>query len=194
MSVDCKASTAVRHISVGREIQSAGADPARAARGDHVGFFDFLFPIRLGEAQIRVLSDGRILRVSFILKTFRIAKENDFIEESVAGLSGQPLQFLRGRPRTLTAVLYFDGRATNTDVRQSMKHVTDLMKVDRHTHAPPVLSFEWTGFSIRCVLESSTVESFRSLFPDGRPSRGRMHVAFKESLTLQELLEEADRE
>ena len=161
-----------------------------------MGFFDFLFPIRLGQAQIRVLSpaDGRILRVTFILKTFRIAKENDFTEVSIAGLSGQPLQFLRGHPRTLTAVLHFDGRATNTDVRQPMKQVTDLMNVDRDTHAPPVLSFEWTGFSFRCVLESSTVESFRSLFPDGRPSRGRMHVAFRESLTLQELVEEADRE
>ena len=161
-----------------------------------MGLFDFLFPIRLGEAQIRVLSpaNARTIGVSFILKTYKLAKESDFAEVSVAGLNGQPLQFLRGRPRTLTAVLYFDGRATNTDVRQSMKQVTDLMKVDRDTHAPPVLSFEWTGFSFRCVLERSTAESFRSLFADGRPSRARMHVAFRESLTLQELLEQAETE
>jgi hypothetical protein len=75
-----------------------------------------------------------------------------------------------------------------------MKHVTDFMNVDRHTHAPPVLSFEWTGFSLQCVLERSTVESFSSLFPDGRPSRGRMRVTFRESVTLQELLQEAGRE
>ena len=161
-----------------------------------MGCFDFLLPMTLGEAEIRVIppAEVRTLRVSFILKTFKLAKKNDFGEMSVPGLNGEPLQFVRGHSRTLSTVLYFDGRATNTDVRQSMKHVTDLMNVDRHTHAPPVLSFEWTGFSLQCVLESSTVESFSSLFPDGRPSRGQMHVTFRESLTLQELLQEAGRE
>jgi contractile injection system tube protein len=150
----------------------------------------------LAEAEIRVIqpADARTLRVTFIFKTFKLAKRNDFTETSVPGLNGEPLQFVRGHSRTLSAVLYFDGRATNTDVRQTMKQVTDLMNVDRNIHAPPVLSFEWTGFSLHCVLESSTVESFISLFPDGRPSRGRMHVTFRESLTLQELLQEAGRE
>ncbi len=161
-----------------------------------MGCFDFLFPIRLGEAEIRVLppAAARTLRVSFILKTFKLAKENDFTEVSVSGLNGQPLQFVRGHSRTLSTVLYFDGRATNTDVRQPMKQVMDLMNVDGGTHAPPVLSVEWTGFSLQCVLERSVMASFRSLFPDGRPSRGQMHVTFRESLTLQELLQEAARE
>lgn len=161
-----------------------------------MGCFDFLVPITLGEAEIRVIppADVRTLRVRFILKTFTLAKKNDFAEMSVPGLNGEPLQFVRGHSRTLSTVLYFDGRETNTDVRQSMKQVMDLMDVDRHTQAPPVLSFEWTGCSLQCVLESSTVESFRSLFPDGRPSRGHMHVTFRESLTLQELLQEAERE
>jgi hypothetical protein len=161
-----------------------------------LGLFDFLLPLSLREAEIRVIppAEVRTLRVSFILKTFKLAKENDFAETSVPGLNGQPLQFIRGHSRTLSTVFYFDGRATNTDVRQSMKQVTDLMNVDRHTHAPPLLSFEWTGFSFKCVLESSTAALFSSLFPDGRPSRGRMHVTFRESLTLQELQHEVARE
>jgi hypothetical protein len=159
-----------------------------------VGCFDFLSPITLGDAEIRVVSpaDGRTLRVSFIVNTFKLAKQNDFAEVSVPGLNGEPLQFVRGHSRILTTVLYFDGRATNTDVRQSMTQVMDLMSVDRRTHAPPVVSFEWTGFALQCVLERSTVESFRSLFPDGRPSRGHMHVTFRESLTLEQLLREAE--
>jgi Contractile injection system tube protein len=158
-----------------------------------VRFFDFLFPVELGEADIRVLppSEVRTVRVSFILKTFELAKQNDYAGVSVPGLNGEPLQFLRGHARTLSMVLYFDGRATNTDVRQAMKQVADLMTVDRHTHAPPVLSFQWTGFALQCVLERSTVESFGALLADGRPSRGRMRVAFRESLTVQELLHQA---
>ncbi len=159
--------------------------------------FDFLFPPALGEAEIRVLDGeaaGRVISVRFVLKTFKLAKENEFDPVSTPGLNGEPLQFVRGRARTLATVLDFDGRATGTDVRQPMRDVTSLMNVDRDTHAPPVLSFEWTGFSLRCVLERSVAESFRSLFPDGRPSRGRMRVAFRESRTIEELLEESRRE
>ncbi len=94
-----------------------------------MGWFDFLFPITLGDAEIRVLppADARTLGVRFIVKTFTLAKENDFAAASVPGLNGGPLQFVRGRSRTLSIVLYFDGRATNTDVRQPMKQVMDLM-------------------------------------------------------------------
>lgn len=161
-----------------------------------MGWFDSLKPLRLGEAEIGVLppAGARTVRVSFLLKTFKLTKENDFTETSVPGLNAGLLQFVRGHSRTLSMVLYFDGRPTNTDVRQSMQQVTDLMAVDGSTHAPPVLSFEWTGFSLRCVLRRSTVESFSSLFADGRPSRGRMRVTFRERLTLQELLHEAGRE
>ena len=158
-------------------------------------WLDVLLPIVLGEAQIRVLSpaDDRTQSVSFILKTFEIARKNEFAELNVPGLNGQPLQFIRGRSRTLSMVLSFDGRATNTDARQLMRRVTELMSVDRHTHAPPVLSFEWRGGSFQCVVESA-VEEFRSAFPDGRPSRARMHVVFRESLTLAQLQQEAGSE
>jgi hypothetical protein len=155
---------------------------------------DFLFPVALGEAEIRVLSSaaaGQTVSVSFIVKTFALTKKNEFLPVNVAGLNGQPLQFIRGGSRTLSVVLAFDGRATNTDVRQPMQRVVQLMRVDRDTHTPPVLSFEWRGASLQCVLESA-VEEFRSLFPDGRPSRGRMRVVFREHRTVEQLVQEAD--
>lgn len=161
-----------------------------------MGWWDVLFPSALGEAEIRVLSSsaaGRTVRVSFIVKTFKIAKKNEFVAQHVPGLNSEPLQFIRGRSRTLSAVLSFDGRSTDTDVRQLMGDVTGFMSVDRDTHAPPVLSFEWKGRSLQCVLESA-VEEFRSVFPDGRPSRGRLHVVFRESRTLAQLEQEVRRE
>lgn len=156
-----------------------------------MSWLDFLFPVALGEADIRVVSPpGQTLSVSFVVKTLAITKKNEYTEVSVPGLNGQPLQFVRGGTRTVSVVLAFDGRRTNTDVRQAMKRVADLMRVDQGTHAPPVLSFEWRGESLQCVLESA-VEEFRSLFPDGRPSRGRMLAVFRESRTLQQLQQEA---
>jgi hypothetical protein len=158
-----------------------------------MGFFDCCFPPKLGEAEIRVIvpAAAGTVPVSFVLKTFRLEKANDFTTIGVPGLNGELLQFVHGRSRTLSTVLHMDGRATNTDVRQSMKRVADLMNVDRTTHAPPLLSFEWKGISLRCVLERM-VEEFSSLFPDGRPSRGSMQVRFREMLSLQELIREVD--
>jgi hypothetical protein len=160
-----------------------------------MGCFDAFLPIKLADAEIRAIAPagGAIHRVRFILKSYKLEKTNDFSGISAPGLNGEPLQFVRSHARTLSMVLYFDERATNTDVRQSMKSVADMMNVDRQTHAPPVLSFEWVGFTLKCVLESSAQE-FRSLFPDGRPSRGRMHIRLREMLSLQELLQEAERE
>jgi hypothetical protein len=156
-----------------------------------VGWFDF-YPT-LGEAEIRVLSPGqaRTLRVSFVLTTFRLAKENLFTGVPVAGLNGEPLQFVRARARTLSMVLHFDEVETNTDVRQSMDEVMALMRMAPETHTPPVLSFDWQGFSFRCVLEHS-LESFTSFFLDGRPSRGQLYVAFRESLTLEQLIRDVN--
>jgi hypothetical protein len=158
-----------------------------------MGLFDCCFPPRLGEAEIRVIAPagGGTVPVRFVLKTFRLEKTNDFTSIGVPGLNGELLQFVHGHSRTLSTVLHMDGRATNTDVRQSMKRVADLMNVDRTTHAPPVLSFEWNGVSLRCVLERM-VEEFSALFPDGRPSRGRMHVRFREMLSLQDLIRDVE--
>jgi hypothetical protein len=156
-----------------------------------VSWLDFLFPVPLGEAEIRILSPpGQTVRVSFIVKTLTLTRNNEFLPVNVPGLNGQPLQFIRGGSRRLSVELSFEGRATNTDVRQPMRRVSELMRVNRDTHAPPVLSFEWRGESLQCVLESA-VEEFRSVFPDGRPSRGRMHVVFRESRTLAQLEQEA---
>jgi hypothetical protein len=157
-----------------------------------MGWWEVLFPSALGEAEVRVLSGsdaGRTMSVSFIVKTFTIAKKNQFAAQNVPGLNGELLQFIHGRSRTLSTVLSFDGRSTDTDVRQLMTNVTGLMNVDRDTHAPPVLSFEWKGRSLQCVLESA-VEEFRSVLADGRPSRGRLHVVFRESRTLAQLEQE----
>jgi len=56
-----------------------------------------------------------------------------------------------------------------------------------------VLLFQWKGVSLKCVLESMA-EEIISLFPDGRPSRARMHVTFKEMRTQADLLQEENRE
>ncbi len=163
-----------------------------------MGCLSFLFPPRLGSAELVVIGPnsaqtGRRIAFKFVLRSYRLSKQNNYAEQSIPGLPGAPLQFLRGQPKVLSMAMYFDARNENRDVRELTNDVARLMKVDRATHAPPVLRLEWKGLSLQCVLESAT-EEIISLFPDGRPARARMHATFKEMRTLAELQEELDRE
>jgi hypothetical protein len=163
-----------------------------------MGCLSCFLPPRLGSAELVVIQPnnaqtGRRVAIKFILRSYRLSRQNTYVEQSIPGLPGAPLQFLRGQPKLLSMVMYFDARHENRDVRELTNDVAHLMKIDRVLHAPPVLRFEWNGFSLQCVLESAT-EEFISLFPDGRPARAKMHATFKELRTLGELQEELDRE
>jgi hypothetical protein len=163
-----------------------------------MGCLSFLFPPRLGSAELVVIQPnsaqtGRRIAIKFIVRSYKLSKQNIYAEQSIPGLPGAPLQFLRGQPKLLSMVMYFDARNENRDVRELTNDVTSLMKVDRATHTPPVLRFEWKGLSLQCVLESAS-EEIISLFPDGRPARAKMHATFKEMRTLAELQEELARE
>jgi hypothetical protein len=155
---------------------------------------NFLFPSKLGDAEIRIVTpnNGRIVRVKFILRTYKLTKKNDFSEIKIPGLNASPLQFISGESRILSLVFHFDGRTSSTDVRELMKSVSDLMNIDSQSHVPPVLLFQWKEFTIRCVLESMA-EEFSSLFLDGRPSVGKMHATFKEFEDVEQLIEEVER-
>ena len=163
-----------------------------------MGCLRFLFPPRLGSAEVVVVQPnsaqtGRRIAFKFLLRSYRLFKQNIYAEQSIPGLPGAPLQFLRGQPKLLSMVMYFDARSENRDVRELTNDVTSLMKVERGTHAPPELRLEWKGLSLQCVLESAT-EEIISLFPDGRPARAKIHATFKEMRTLCELQEELARE
>ena len=163
-----------------------------------MGCLSFLFPPRLGSAELVVIQPnsaqtGLRIAIRFILRSYKLSKQNIYAEQSIPGLPGAPLQFLRGQPKLLSMVMYFDARSENRDVRELTDDVAHFMKIDQSRHAPPLLRFEWKGRSLQCVLESAT-EEIISLFPDGRPARAKLHASFKEMRTLAELQEELARE
>jgi hypothetical protein len=159
-----------------------------------MGCLNFLFPPRLASAELVVVQpnsaqSGRRIAFDFLLRSYRLSRQNVYTEQAVPGLPGAPLQFVRGQPRLLSLAMVFDARNQNRDVRELTDGVARLMKIDRAAHAPPVLRFEWKGRSLQCVLEGAT-EEITSLFPDGRPARARLHATFKEARTIAELQEE----
>lgn len=163
-----------------------------------MGCLGFLFPPRLGSAELVVVQPnsaqaGRRIAFRFILRSYRLSRQNVYAEQSIPGLPGAPLQFVRGQPKLLSLVMYFDARNEDRDVRELTSEVTRLMQIDAAAHAPPALRFEWRGTSLPCVLESAT-EQIIALFADGRPARAKLSATFREMRTLADLQEELDRE
>ena len=137
------------------------------------------------DAEIHVVNppDGRIIGVKFFLETFKFQKNNKYSEITFAGATKPFLQFRNNQLSMLSLTLYFDSSEAGIDVRDLTQNVLSLMDVDQTIHAPPILKFKWEGVEFECVLESA-MQEFLSSFPDGRPSRARMDVSFKEMNTL----------
>src|SRR5437667_10287973 len=79
---------------------------------------------------------------------------NSFAEIGIPGLRTSPVQYVRGTARTLKMELFFDTFESRTDVRASTTQITALLDPEPTTQAPPILLFNWGGFSLQCVLES----------------------------------------
>jgi nucleoid-associated protein YgaU len=142
---------------------------------------------------------GKELFVQYNPAELTFTKAAQVVEIPVPGLDGPLLQFLRGQAETLNVELFFDSTedgtgTTATAVTEKTNEFYDLVKIDKDTHAPPVLLFTWGGTAFpgarrdgfRCVV-TSVRQQFTMFAPDGKPLRARLTVELKEykPLTLQ---------
>jgi hypothetical protein len=137
------------------------------------------------DAEIHVVNppDGRIVEVKFYLETYKFQKNNNYSQITFAGSTKSFLQFRNNELSVLSMTLYFDSSEAGIDVRELTENVLSLMDVDQTLHAPPVLKFKWKAVEFVCVLESA-VQAFLASFPDGRPSRAKMDVSFREMFPI----------
>lgn len=104
---------------------------------------------------------------------------NNFAEIGIPGLRTSPIQYVRGNARLLKMELFFDTYEAGSDVRASTQQITALLDPEPTTQAPPILLFNWGGFSLQCVLESAS-QRFTMFAEDGTPVRATLNVTFKE--------------
>jgi len=133
----------------------------------------------LAKAKILVEATGAQFDVMFNPEEYTINKDNNFAAQNVPGLSGPILQFVHGNMRTLEMELFFDTYEKNTDVRDQIKNITDLLNINGDLHAPPVIQISWASLFFRCVLARAG-QKFILFFPDGRPARARITCTFNE--------------
>jgi hypothetical protein len=135
----------------------------------------------LAKARILVEATGEQFEVMFNPEEYSLNKDNNFASQNVPGLSGPILQFVHGNLRTLDMELFFDTFERQRDVREETRKLTDLLKINRDLHAPPVIQISWASLQFRGVLARAN-QKFILFFPDGRPARARITCTFNEFL------------
>jgi len=130
------------------------------------------------------------IQVMFNPEEYSLNRDNNFAQHAIPGLSAPILQFVNGNMQTLEMELFLDtyeaNRSNNrvlnqagSDVRELTKKITDLMNIDRTTHAPPVVLFTWGLLSFTCVIARAN-QHFVMFMPDGTPVRARVQVTLNE--------------
>ena len=104
---------------------------------------------------------------------YTLGKEINYAKVGVPGLNSPVLQFVHGSLETLEMELFLDTYEAGTDVRLRTQQITDLLRVDPLTHAPPVLLFTWPPTMSRKYASTPK----RSIVSAMRPSSQLRHTS-----------------
>lgn len=151
--------------------------------------------------------------VSYNPTELQLAKSVQLAEVAIPGLDSPILQFVRGQTETLSLELFFDTTDTGTAgrggvaVTERTDQFYQLVKINKHLHAPPVCRFvmgagfpgskmdsHWTTQKrddFTCLVES-VQQRFTLFSPEGVPLRATLTVSLKEYKTLAQQLEKID--
>ena len=133
----------------------------------------------LSKASITDTVTGDRVHVMYNPEELRLEQGNAFAEVGIPGLNAPPVQYVRGKSRTLSMELFFDTYETGKDVRAFTGAVTGLLRTVPSTNAPPILIFAMGQLSFECVLVDAT-QRFTMFRRDGTPVRSTIAAKFQE--------------
>ncbi len=123
------------------------------------------------------------INVMYNPEEFKLDQGNTFAEVGIPGLNAPPIQYVRGRSRTLTMDLFFDTYETQEDVRTHTNRIVSLLNTLPQTKAPPVLLFTMGRFNFECVLVDAG-QRFTMFLRDGTPVRATLSTRFQEYVRI----------
>lgn len=133
----------------------------------------------LAKALIVNTVTGVTFPVMYNPEEFTLAQGNNFAEVGIPGLHASPVQYVRGKTRTLSMELFFDTYESREDVRAYTGDIVGLLAKLPQTHAPPVLLFSMGRLQFQCVLTEAG-QRFTMFLPDGTPVRCTMTIQLME--------------
>jgi len=137
----------------------------------------------LAKATILNTFTGESFRVMYNPEELKLEQGNTFAEIGIPGLGTPPVQYVRGKARTLSMELFFDTYETGEDVRARTAPVVQLLDKDARELAPPVLLFSLGRLQFQCVLVDAG-QRFTMFLSDGTPVRSTLSVRFQEYVRL----------
>lgn len=138
----------------------------------------------LAKAQIIDTAAGASFTVMYNPEEVRFEQGNTFAEIGVPGLDSPPLQYVRGRARTMSMELFFDTYETGEDVRVHSGAVVRLLDTLPQTKAPPILLFSLGRLQFTCVLVEAG-QRFTMFRRDGTPVRCTISARFQEYVRVE---------
>ncbi|GHO83198.1 CIS tube protein [Dictyobacter formicarum] len=137
----------------------------------------------LAKALIINTATNNKITVMYNPEEFKLDQGNTFAEIGIPGLNAPPIQYVRGRSRTLTMDLFFDTYESQQDVRLYTGQIVNLLNTLPQTKAPPVLLFSMGRFNFECVLVDAG-QRFTMFLRDGTPVRATLSVRFQEYVRI----------
>ncbi|GMV85621.1 MAG: peptidase M23 [Dehalococcoidia bacterium] len=143
----------------------------------------------LVKATIRNLDTNKAITCLFNPTEYAFAKEVGWAEAADRGANIPQLEFVGGKPATLTLSLFFDTNDTGEDVRAKYTNALwDLAlvnpdRLDSKTNKgrPPECMFEWgNAWSFKAVVTSMT-QRFTLFLEDGTPTRATVDLTLKQA-------------
>ena len=158
----------------------------------------------LEKAAITNTVTGDVIPVMFNPEEYTVNRDINYAQSTIPGLSAPLIHFVSGNMQTLEMELFLDTyeehrsgssilNTAGADVRELTSRVTELMSINRQTHAPPVLLFVWGSLSFTCVLARAS-QRFTMFLPDGTPVRANLQVTFNEFCNVDLEAKEVKRE
>lgn len=137
----------------------------------------------LAKALIINTETGESHAVMYNPEELKLEQGNTFAEVGIPGLNSPPVQYVRGKARTLSMELFFDTYETREDVRDFTGPVVRLLDKLPQTQAPPILLFSLGRFQFQCVL-ASAAQRFTMFLRDGTPVRSTLSVQLQEYVRI----------
>lgn len=142
----------------------------------------------LAKATIHIVGTDISIPVMYNPEEYQLEQGNTFAEIGIPGRDAPPIQYVRGRARTLSMELFFDTYEVRRDVRTHTDRIVGLLDTRPDTLAPPVLLFTMGQFSFECVLVDAG-QRYTMFLRDGTPVRATLSVRFQEHVRVEVQIE-----
>jgi nucleoid-associated protein YgaU len=112
---------------------------------------------------------------------------------AAAGKQPDPRGVVQPRGQTDSEKTIAMSSRAGDDVRLLTQQISDLLKINPETHAPPILEVGWASLNFTCVLVRVS-QKFTMFNADGKPVRAKLTVTFNEYIRPVEEAQETRRE